>query len=127
MSGAGRSTAAKCLEDLGWFVVDNLPPALIPTMVDLGARSQGNVARIAAVVDVRGRRFFDNLRESLAALDAKRVKRRVHLPGSLRRRPGPPVRDRAPPAPAAGRRPDRGRHRAPNATCCASCAATPTW
>ncbi|MBW5255082.1 RNase adaptor protein RapZ, partial [Streptomyces sp. P01-B04] len=33
MSGAGRSTAAKCLEDLGWFVVDNLPPALIPTMV----------------------------------------------------------------------------------------------
>ena len=69
MSGAGRSTAAKCLEDLGWFVVDNLPPALIPTMVDLGARSQGNVARIAVVVDVRGRRFFDNLRESLADLD----------------------------------------------------------
>ncbi|MDX6315427.1 MAG: RNase adapter protein RapZ, partial [Streptomyces sp.] len=66
MSGAGRSHAAKCLEDLGWFVVDNLPPALIPTMVDLGARSQGNVARIAVVVDVRGRRFFDNLRESLA-------------------------------------------------------------
>ncbi len=77
MSGAGRSTAAKCLEDLGWFVVDNLPPALIPTMVDLGARSQGNVARIAVVVDVRGRRFFDNLRESLADLEAKKVKRRV--------------------------------------------------
>ena len=77
MSGAGRSHAAKCLEDLGWFVVDNLPPALIPTMVDLGARSQGNVARIAVVVDVRGRRFFDNLRESLADLDAKGVKRRV--------------------------------------------------
>ena len=68
MSGAGRSTAAKCLEDLGWFVVDNLPPALIPTMVELGARSQGNVARIAVVVDVRGRRFFDNLRDSLADL-----------------------------------------------------------
>ena len=77
MSGAGRSHAAKCLEDLGWFVVDNLPPALIPTMVDLGARSQGNVARIAVVVDVRGRRFFDNLRESLADLDSKGVKRRV--------------------------------------------------
>lgn len=76
MSGAGRSTAAKCLEDLGWFVVDNLPPALIPTMVELGARSQGNVARIAVVVDVRGRRFFDNLRESLAELDARQVKRR---------------------------------------------------
>ncbi|MFD8818644.1 RNase adapter RapZ, partial [Streptomyces sp. NPDC059627] len=77
MSGAGRSTAAKCLEDLGWFVVDNLPPALIPTMVELGARSQGNVARIAVVVDVRGRRFFDNLRESLADLDSRSVTRRI--------------------------------------------------
>ncbi|MDT0319111.1 MULTISPECIES: RNase adapter RapZ [unclassified Streptomyces] len=77
MSGAGRSTAAKCLEDLGWFVVDNLPPALIPTMVDLGARSQGNVARIAVVVDVRGRSFFDSLRESLSDLAAKGVTRRV--------------------------------------------------
>ncbi|MGP4115387.1 RNase adapter RapZ [Streptomyces sp. 4N509B] len=77
MSGAGRSTAAKCLEDLGWFVVDNLPPALIPTMVDLGARSQGNVARIAVVVDVRGRSFFDSLRESLTDLDTKGVTRRV--------------------------------------------------
>jgi UPF0042 nucleotide-binding protein len=77
MSGAGRSTAAKCLEDLGWFVVDNLPPALIPTMVDLGARSQGNVARIAVVVDVRGRSFFDSLRESLTDLDTKGVTRRI--------------------------------------------------
>lgn len=83
MSGAGRSTAAKCLEDLGWFVVDNLPPALIPTMVDLGARSQGNVARIAVVVDVRGRRFFDKLKQSLAELDAKEVTRRtVYLEAS---------------------------------------------
>ena len=39
LSGAGRSTAAKSLEDLGWFVVDNLPPGLLPTMVDLAARS----------------------------------------------------------------------------------------
>jgi hypothetical protein len=42
MSGAGRSTAAKVLEDLGWFVVDNLPPSLIATMVDLAARTQGS-------------------------------------------------------------------------------------
>lgn len=110
MSGAGRSTAAKCLEDLGWFVVDNLPPALIPTMVELGARSQGNVARIAVVVDVRGRRFFDNLRESLADLASKSVTRRiVFLESSDEalvrrfesvRRPHPP-----------GRRPHRRRHR----------------
>jgi UPF0042 nucleotide-binding protein len=77
MSGAGRSTAAKCLEDLGWFVVDNLPPSLIPTMVDLGARSQGAVARIAVVVDVRGRRFFDNLVVALADLDKAGVQRRT--------------------------------------------------
>jgi RNase adapter protein RapZ len=77
MSGAGRSTAAKCLEDLGWFVVDNLPPSLIPTMVDLGARSQGSVARIGAVVDVRGRSFFDDLLASLEDLERRGVRLRV--------------------------------------------------
>src|SRR5271166_4757635 len=53
LSGAGRSTAAKSLEDLGWFVVDNLPPALLPTMLDLADRA--SLAGIAAVVDVRSR------------------------------------------------------------------------
>jgi RNase adapter protein RapZ len=77
MSGAGRSTAAKCLEDLGWFVVDNLPPSLIPTMVDLGARSQGSVARIGVVVDVRGRKFFDDLLTSLEELEKRGVRLRV--------------------------------------------------
>ena len=65
LSGAGRSTAAKCLEDLGWFVVDNLPPALLPTMVDLGSRSQGAVGKIAVVVDVRSRAFSSDLRTAL--------------------------------------------------------------
>ncbi len=68
MSGAGRSTVGHALEDLGWFVVDNLPPALLPTLLELGARSQGSVPRIAAVVDVRGRSFFADLRTSLGAL-----------------------------------------------------------
>ncbi|MYV96993.1 RNase adapter RapZ [Streptomyces sp. SID3343] len=77
MSGAGRSTAAKGMEDLGWFVVDNLPPSLIPAMVDLGARTQGAVARIAVVVDVRGRTFFDDLRSALSELDAAGVVRRI--------------------------------------------------
>ncbi len=65
MSGAGRSTAAKSLEDLGWFVVDNLPPALLPTMVELSSRSQGAVGKIAVVVDVRSRAFSSDLRTSL--------------------------------------------------------------
>jgi RNase adapter protein RapZ len=77
LSGAGRSTAAKCLEDLGWFVVDNLPPALLPTLAELGIRSQGTVDRIAAVVDVRGRAFFSDLREALRTLDERGTRPRV--------------------------------------------------
>ena len=68
MSGAGRSTAANVLEDLGWFVVDNLPPALLPTLAELGGRTQGNVQRIAAVVDVRSGSFFADLTEALGVL-----------------------------------------------------------
>ncbi len=70
MSGAGRSTAAHVLEDLGWFVVDNLPPALLPTMAELAGRSLGAVPRVAAVVDVRGRAFFADLTDAMATLRA---------------------------------------------------------
>lgn len=77
MSGAGRSTAAKCLEDLGWFVVDNLPPSLLGTMVELGARSQGAVSKIAVVADVRSRGFSSDLRSALAELEAWQVTARV--------------------------------------------------
>lgn len=67
MSGAGRSTAARALEDQGWFVVDNLLPSLIPeTVRALG--EDGAVARVAVVVDVRGGRFFDDTERSLARL-----------------------------------------------------------
>jgi len=69
LSGAGRSTAAKCLEDLGYFVVDNLPPELIATMVDLGSRSEGAVTRIAVVMDVRSRAFSADLRSVIVDLD----------------------------------------------------------
>jgi UPF0042 nucleotide-binding protein len=77
LSGAGRSTAAKSLEDLGWFVVDNLPPSLLPTMVDLGTRSQGAVARIAVVVDVRSRAFTSDLRTALDEIERYGVRARV--------------------------------------------------
>jgi UPF0042 nucleotide-binding protein len=71
LSGAGRSTAAKCLEDLGWFVVDNLPPGLLATMVELGTLSQGAITKIAAVVDVRSRAFTSDLHTALAALEQR--------------------------------------------------------
>ena len=77
LSGAGRSTAAKCLEDLGWFVVDNLPPSLLETMVELASRSQGSVDKIAVVVDVRSRGFTSDVREALSELDSQGVRLRV--------------------------------------------------
>ncbi len=77
MSGAGRSTAAKSLEDLGWFVVDNLPPGLLPTMVDLAARSNGAVPRIAAVVDVRSRAFSTDLKSAISEVSARGAAARV--------------------------------------------------
>ena len=77
MSGAGRSTAAKSLEDLDWFVVDNLPPGLLATMADLGGRVKDAVPRIAVVVDVRSRAFTDDLHSAIAELEARGVHPRV--------------------------------------------------
>ena len=65
MSGAGRSRAAAVLEDLDWYVVDNLPPRMIVPLVDLMTRSGSTLERIGAVVDVRGREFFTDLVEVL--------------------------------------------------------------
>ncbi|WP_425472966.1 RNase adapter RapZ [Vallicoccus soli] len=71
MSGAGRTTAADALEDLGWYVVDNLPAALLPRLAHLGASTGGAVERIAAVVDVRSLSFTSDLRGSLDELRAE--------------------------------------------------------
>jgi UPF0042 nucleotide-binding protein len=70
MSGAGRSTAAKALEDLGWYVVDNLPPQLIAELAALTARAEPVVTRIAVSVDVRGRSFFSEIADALKSADA---------------------------------------------------------
>ena len=61
MTGAGRSTAAKELEDLGYYVVDNLPPSLLRQVVGLVDESRGTTQPIAVVVDVRSGAFFDSL------------------------------------------------------------------
>ncbi len=66
MSGAGRSEAIHTFEDLGYFCIDNLPPAFIPRMVELSDLPGSRIRRVAVVCDVRGRAFFDEL---LAALD----------------------------------------------------------
>ena len=76
MSGAGRSTAARALEDLGWFVVDNLLPSLIPVTIHTAGES-GHIDRMAVVVDARGGHFFDDTEQALAELRADGVAVRV--------------------------------------------------
>jgi UPF0042 nucleotide-binding protein len=76
MSGAGRSETAHSLEDLGYFVVDNMPPALLGKMAELASRP-GGPARIAIVVDVRGGVFFEELTEALAELKTLHIDARV--------------------------------------------------
>lgn len=66
LSGSGKNSAGRVLEDLGWYVVDNLPPALLLPMVELGAR--GDLRRFAAVVDVRSRAFSSDLQEAIRVL-----------------------------------------------------------
>src|SRR4051812_21943430 len=77
LSGAGRSTAAKCFEDLGYFVVDNLPPELIATLVDLGSHSQGAVTKLAVVMDVRSRAFSTDLQQVIRDLADRNLQPRV--------------------------------------------------
>lgn len=76
MSGAGRSTAAHALEDLGWYVVDNLPPSMLPTLSDLSDGAEGP-SRIAAITDVRGRAFFADLTSALDQLRRKELNYRL--------------------------------------------------
>ena len=71
MSGAGKSYAIKCLEDMGFFCVDNLPTTLIPTFADLIARSQQTPPRVALGVDVRAGEYLRHLIEAIEALRAR--------------------------------------------------------
>lgn len=71
MSGAGRSTVANALEDLGWYVVDNLPPQMLRPLVDLAVHPGNALPAIAAVVDVRGGRLFADLVDIVHELRSK--------------------------------------------------------
>ena len=127
MSGAGRSTTADVLEDLGWYVVDNLPPTMLAPLATLASHA----AQRAAQARGRGRRP----RRVVLHRPARRPhrpqrQRRPHpgaLPRRLRRVAGAPVRVGAPAAPAAGPGPHPRRHRRASATWSATCAAPPTW
>lgn len=77
MSGAGRTTAAHSLEDLGWYVVDNLPPQLFSTLAQLIGKNPDTPLKLALVVDVRSKEFFESLQEAMAQLRTDGAELRV--------------------------------------------------
>lgn len=77
LSGAGRGTAARVLEDLGWYVADNLPPELIGRMIELGAAADPPIRRLALVMDVRSRFFTGELSGVTEQLRGSGIRTRV--------------------------------------------------
>lgn len=73
LSGAGKTQAINCLEDMGYYCVDNLPPALIPKFVELSLQSEGRVNKVALVIDIRGGDFFPALSQSLNELKENNI------------------------------------------------------
>lgn len=69
MSGAGKSVAMRSFEDMGYFCIDNLPPALLPKFIELIEESRGKMNKIALVMDLRGRNFFDSLVDAFVDLN----------------------------------------------------------
>jgi UPF0042 nucleotide-binding protein len=77
MSGAGRSTVGNALEDLGWYVVDNLPPQMLSPISDLFSLAKTPLPKLAVVIDVRGREFFTELLDSLSQLRGREINLRL--------------------------------------------------
>ena len=77
MSGAGRSTVGNALEDLGWYVVDNLPPQMLGPISDLFSLAKTPLPKLAVIMDVRGGEFFGDLHDSLQSLRQNSVNMRL--------------------------------------------------
>jgi UPF0042 nucleotide-binding protein len=77
MSGAGRSHAADSLEDMGWYVIDNLPPKMLIPLVDMMTSAGSEIHKLCAVVDVRSRDYFNDLAAVLSHLEDLDVKHRI--------------------------------------------------
>ena len=77
LSGAGKSEAARCFEDMGYFCIDNLPPTLVSRMAELCALPGSSVKKVALVSDVRGGRFFEDLQTALEYLRDRKIDYRV--------------------------------------------------
>lgn len=77
LSGAGKSVAINCFEDLGFFCVDNLPPGFIPKFAELCLQSEGKISKVALVCDMRGGAFFNDLFEALIELERDGVNHEI--------------------------------------------------
>ena len=77
ISGAGKSQAAKIMEDIGYYCMDNLPPVLLPKFAQLYYESKRTAQKVAIVVDIRGGEFFDDLFKSLALLERRGYKYKI--------------------------------------------------
>lgn len=77
MSGAGKSQAVNALEDLGYYCVDNIPPTLIPSFVDLGKRGSETLARLAVVTDTRGGDLFSEIENTLSCLKERSIEYKI--------------------------------------------------
>ena len=73
MSGAGRSTVANALEDMDWYVVDNLPPQMLKPMAELFSITEKTLPRLAVVIDARGGELFQDLNEHLGSLQSENI------------------------------------------------------
>lgn len=77
MSGAGKSQAVNSLEDLGYYCVDNIPPALIPAFVDLGKHGSESLSRLAVVTDTRGGELFSDIDSVLQKMKERNIEYKI--------------------------------------------------
>ena len=118
LSGAGRSQAADILEDLGFFVIDNLPPALIPKVAELAQAPGASIAKVVLVVGTGP--YHTEVLPALTALRRQGLRLRIAFLEATHRRAGPPLREHSP-APSARRRPiGRSPSRSSRSASCSS-------
>lgn len=77
MSGAGKSQTANALEDMGYFCVDNIPPAIIPSFIDLSSKSGDELNKMVVVTDIRGGELFSEILDVLEGLKAKEINYKI--------------------------------------------------
>ena len=82
LSGAGKSQAVNCLEDLGYYCIDNMPPALIKNFISLALTEKSDIEKAAFVVDIRGGEFFDELNGAIEDLQKSSLKYKVIFLGA---------------------------------------------